>query len=389
MLSTVSVIAGVLSLSAIPGVLSFSALPGPGKIHITPGCLAPDGRHTDLWCPGDDNPGIGAYECYKIPTLLKIPNTTQMLAFIEARKHSCDDHGYVDLLLRRSPDDGKTWGAPSLIAGNSSETEWHTIGDALPIWDHVTGDIHLVYTRDNEDALYSRSPDFGASWAAPRNISDVAVRRRGPFLGTGHAAGLQLRGGNHTNRLLVPMYGGGSNSFVLASDDHGTTWFILGEVDCSPNEWAFAETEADTGKLIGSVRSEGSRLQAYSMDGGATWTTPQHIKALPEPVSGCEGALILHPNGKLYYSHPDDHVLRQKMNIKVSADGGQSWQQHTSLWGANAGCERPCVPAASYSSMVPMNGADPNSDIAILYMRNNKTMFIFEGRGVSFTTFSP
>ena len=37
--------------------------------------------------------------------------------------------------------------------------------------------------------------------------------------------GLQLGGGaNHSGRLLVPMYGGGSTSFVLAYDDHGASW---------------------------------------------------------------------------------------------------------------------------------------------------------------------
>ena len=35
-----------------------------------------------------------------------------------------------------------------------------------------------------------------------------------------------------------------------------------------------------------------------------------------------------------------------------------------------------------------MLGED-ESEIAILYMRNNATMLIFEGRGVSFTKFAP
>ena len=355
-------------------------------IHIKPGCLLPDERHIDLWCPGDSH-----YECYKIPSLLKIPASSTLLAFIEARKHSCDDEGYVDLLLRRSHDNGKTWGDPQFVYGNSTDAprkDWHTIGDALPIHDASTGAIHLVFTRDNTDALYLRSDDLGATWpVAPRNISLAAVVKRGPFLGTGHAAGVQLDDANGT--LLVPMYGGGSNSFVLASGDHGATWSIRGELDCSPNEWVMAETVKGSGKLVGSARSSGSRVQSFSADGGRTWTPTKHVHNLPEPVSGCEGAMVLHPNGKLYYSHPDEKLLRQLMHVKVSEDGGKSWSQHASLWGPGAGCDVPCVPAASYSSMAVLDRDDPASDIAILYMRNNITMLIFEGRGVSFTKFSP
>jgi hypothetical protein len=34
-------------------------------------------------------------------------------------------------------------------------------------------------------------------------------------------------------------------------------------------------------------------------------------------------------------------------------------------------------------------GEAEDSEIAVLYMRNNITMAIFEGRGVSFTSFKP
>ena len=34
-------------------------------------------------------------------------------------------------------------------------------------------------------------------------------------------------------------------------------------------------------------------------------------------------------------------------------------------------------------------GEGPESELAILYMRNNVTMVIFEGRGVTFTKFAP
>ena len=59
------------------------------------------------------------------------------------------------------------------------------------------------------------------------------------------------------------------------------------------------------------------------------------------------------------------------------------------LWGPEAGCAPPCVPAASYSSMVVLGeGGERDAELGILYMRNNASMLVFEGRGVSFMRFA-
>ena len=57
---------------------------------------------------------------------------------------------------------------------NSTESDWHTVGDALPVRDAATGRIHLAFTIDNLDVFYTASVDDGASWAAPTNISSAA-----------------------------------------------------------------------------------------------------------------------------------------------------------------------------------------------------------------------
>jgi sialidase-1 len=370
--------------------------PCPGFPHITPGCLPDSPGRIDLWCPGDQLEST-TYECYKIPSLLRIPDSGILLSFIEARRFSCSDSGWIDLLLKTSGDGGRTWSQPTLVVSDaglrSNASEWHTIGDALPVYDAATRLIHLVFTRDNEDAFVTVSRDLGRTWGAPRNISSEALPERGPFCGTGHAAGLQLA---QSGRLLVPMYCQGNaaaqvggHAFALLSDDHGRSWRRGGDLgNASGNEWVAAEVPHAGGQLLASLRSAPARLQAHSADGGESWSTPVPARELPEPVSGCEGALVAHPNGNLYYSHPDEHVLRQVMNVKASEDGGQTWRQHTQLWGVSAGCEPPCVPAASYSSMSVL-GDEIDSEIGILYMRNNATMLIFEGRGVTFQTFKP
>ena len=102
--------------------------------------------------------------------------------------------------------------------------------------------------------------------------------------------------------------------------------------------------------------------------------------------------MVFHPNGKLYFSHPDDPAthLRNKMVIKVSEDKGQTWSDHVEIWGPHSGCklEDGCVPAASYSSMAVLDAGDKDSEVGLLFMRNNKTMLIFEGTP-AYTTFKP
>merc|ERR1712100_389451 len=139
---------------------------------------------------------------------------------IEARKYSCDDAGYIDLRLRRSFDDGKTWGPSILVHGNSSETEWTTVGDGNMVEDASTGTIWLLHTRNNTRLFVSSSRDQGATWSEPKDISatcKMGYPTQG-WIGTGHAAGSQLSSG----RLIIPTYS--EKSYVVYSDDHGESW---------------------------------------------------------------------------------------------------------------------------------------------------------------------
>ena len=53
--------------------------------------------------------GLGGSKCFRIPTILRT-HTGTLLAFAENRKGSCGDDGQHALVLRRSADEGKSWG---------------------------------------------------------------------------------------------------------------------------------------------------------------------------------------------------------------------------------------------------------------------------------------
>src|SRR2546427_5634459 len=52
--------------------------------------------------------GEGGYFCYRIPALVVTTKGT-ILALCEARKHDCNDWDDIDIVMRRSFDNGKSW----------------------------------------------------------------------------------------------------------------------------------------------------------------------------------------------------------------------------------------------------------------------------------------
>ena len=142
--------------------------------------------------------GEEGYSCIRIPALLRTFNNT-ILAFAEARKLNCDDHGWVDLVLKRSIDDGATWGPLQVVWSNSTETDHVTLGNSAPVQDRDTKEIMIIFCRNNAEVFISRSRDEGASWTYPDLIPNV-VRSEWHWVGTGPPGALQLASGH----IIVP-----------------------------------------------------------------------------------------------------------------------------------------------------------------------------------------
>src|SRR5437016_3531915 len=64
---------------------------------------------TPVFMAGEDG-----YHTYRIPALIVSPRGT-LLAFCEGRKQGGGDAGDIDLVLKRSSDNGKTWGALQVV----------------------------------------------------------------------------------------------------------------------------------------------------------------------------------------------------------------------------------------------------------------------------------
>ena len=173
------------------------------------------------------------YQFYRIPSLLRVAAAagTWLLAFCEGRQQRTD-HGKVDIVLKRSADDGVTWSQLSVVHGERHAT----IGNPTPLFDSATLEVVLFFCRENSEILSTRSTDAGISWSLPKTIG-WPQPPEWAWLATGPPAALRLASGRYVlpcdGYLRLPGARPGATrfyqastvfSFVLLSDDRGATW---------------------------------------------------------------------------------------------------------------------------------------------------------------------
>jgi sialidase-1 len=87
------------------------------------------------------------YFAYRIPAIETAPDGS-LLAFAEARKYNLDDPGFgkqdIDLVLRRSTDNGQTW-SPLVVIEDPGEL-W-SAANPTTVVDRSTGRVGLFYMR--------------------------------------------------------------------------------------------------------------------------------------------------------------------------------------------------------------------------------------------------
>jgi len=318
---------------------------------------------SDLFTTGD-----GGFKVFHIPGVAVTAQGT-VLAWCEARKKG-GDWDQIEILLRRSTDEGKTWSDAKSIAnvpGPKTKNPFSLRVKGVDPND-VTynnpvlipgrdGTVHMVFCLEYMRCFYQRSTDDGVTWSTPVEITGAfeAFHSSYPWkvLATGPDHGIQL----NTGRLVVPVWlstGTGGNAHrpsvtgTIYSDDAGTTWHA-GEVavPCTeewinPNETVAIEL-AD-GRVMLNSRSESKahrRLVTISPDGATHWSTPKFDDALVEPI--CMASIVRYSlaadggKNRILFCNPDNLTRadgkeeagknrdRKNVSVKLSYDEGQTW----------------------------------------------------------------
>ena len=293
--------------------------------------------------------GDAGYGCYRIPAIVKTKAGT-LLAFAEARRAWCADSQEIDLVMRRSEDDGRTWSATQTVL-SGTDTDPNAVatrGNPAPIVDYETGRIVLLSTMDPGTTSRPRTPyvqfsdDDGKTWSTARNIGDQIDDPAWGWYATGPVHGIQLTRGTRAGRLVAGTNydnGAGQNAGQLVySDDHGVTWHKGAtdlRSDATPQEISVVE-KVDGGVYAGARNNAGtsgaSRMAAVSNDGGQTFSAPfTTIAGLTTPVvQGSLQRLRAVDRGDKYnrilFAAPADPDRRRYMTIRSSFDEGKTWQ---------------------------------------------------------------
>jgi sialidase-1 len=316
---------------------------------------------TVLWTAG-----VGGYETYRIPGIV-VTKRGIVLAYTSARQGT-SDWADIDIVMRRSLDNGKTWTPSRRLRGDGQGTTDNPV--AIP--DYQTGAVHFLYQHNYERVYYMRSDDDGKSFSKPVEITAVFEKFRPEYdwhviaPGVGHA--LQLKSG----RLLVPVWMslGAATSptsrahrpsaiATIYSDDHGKTWnrgaIIANSSDDLPNPSESMAVQLADGRVLLSIRNESKRYRrAYSIspDGIGNWSTPAFDESLFEPI--CAASIVrfrsspLDPNPALLFSNPNSEDIkpsnpnrlarpRQNLTVRLSSDDGKTWPVHRVVDGGVAG----------------------------------------------------
>jgi len=261
--------------------------------------------------------GVDGYHTYRIPALIVATDGT-ILAFCEGRKNSARDDGDIDIVLKRSFDNGSTWQGMQIIVADGD----NTMGNPCPVVDRDTGVIWLPLCKNNDQVYIMKSENNGATWSNPMEITkDVKLPSWG-WYATGPGHGIQIESG----RLVIPCDHRENNilhSHLFYSDDHGGCWKLGGVLGEYTNECEVVQTR--DGSLYINMRSykgNNRRAYAWSKDGGITWSEVFEGDTLIEPV--CQASIVRYDENRVLFSNPAS-TKREKMTVRVSYDECRTW----------------------------------------------------------------
>ena len=314
-----------------------------------------------LWATTVFKAGEDGYRIYRIPAVVKASNG-HLLAFCEARQGG--DASEIDLVVKRSEDEGKSWASLKVVQESSDfvkvlggRTKDITIGNPAPVVDLLDPDhpgrIWLPFTLENDRVFVVSSDDHGATWSDRREITKSVKKKGWGWYATGPVHSIQLQGGKHRGRLVVPCDhrvgkagkdGGPLGAHAVISDDHGKTW-RLGAVDDSYGDGLNANettvVELEDGTLYFNTRDQhgeakGTRGAALSEDGGESFQSGSPdwkgfrplAGVLDPPVVQC--ALLGVGKGLIVFSGPDENGPsgkgRSDLRLRYSTDEAKSWK---------------------------------------------------------------
>lgn len=310
-----------------------------------------------IFAPGDFNSKF-----YRIPAIITAEDGSLITA-TDKRKHNLWDLPQdIDVVIRRSIDNGKTWSDPLTLAEGQGLGKGY--GDPALIRLN-NGKILCVYAGmnglwqsrpDSPIRTYvSESADNGITWTPARDITaqlygaDCPDPVRKKWMASFCASGQAIQTSLGRVMMVAAVREDSDyslNNYLVYSDDEGATWDVSQKAMEGGDEAKVVEL-AD-GSILMSIRNKnkGNRYYTRSTDNGITWAPVQLWKDLKDP--GCNGDIIrysMEKNGTgkniLLHSIPFDEKDRRNVSVYVSYDEGKTWPTGKTI----------CAGHSAYSSL--------------------------------------
>ena len=352
--------------------------------------------------------GTEGYKSFRIPAIIRSPNK-DLLAFCEGRVNGASDFGNVDIVMKKSADNGKTWSALQIIVDADSLQA----GNCAPVVDtndpaYPKGRIFLFYNTGNNNegqvrkgnglrqVWYKTSIDNGKTWSEGINITAEVHRPRQSqinpaynfsedwrsFANTpGHA--MQFQKGKYKGRIFVSAnhsQGDPKKDFTdyiangYYTDDHGKTFRISDNVSIAGSNESTAAELSNNKLMMNSRNQRGdirARIVSTSSDGGATWDTTYFDKTLIDPVN--EGSILTvgskDRKNIVAFCNAADVKSRNNLTLRVSYDDGKTWKGTYKIDGSDTDSKD----YTAYSDLVKLS----KKKIGVLYERHNYKEIVF------------
>jgi sialidase-1 len=291
------------------------------------------------------------YHSFRIPSLIRTTQNT-LLAFVEGRATANVDYGNINLLYKRSTDNGSTWSSLREVVGAGQGT-W---GNPTAVVDRTTGAIFLfmswnpegysqngapgttqMYAWDHRKVYLSKSTDDGLTWTDPLDLTEQLKPKTlngetWVWDAMGPGVGVQLSVGAHAGRLVIPAL-----HRNIYSDDDGATWHYSLITDPSTGYVTEGTNEGTVLELLDGTLYRNDRASDSLWNiAQRRWVTRGTIETgyaaytadagLPDPR--CEASVLRYNTpdpARIMFLNSNATDTRTKMTIRISYDEAQTW----------------------------------------------------------------
>ncbi len=300
---------------------------------------------------------------YRIPSIVRTSNGT-LIAFAELRRTNNTDWGDINLVFKRSTDNGATWSPLGEVVGTgpgswtnptavvnlkSGSANYGRVWVFFNWHSDAHSDMSTIGPGDRKTCS-SYSDNHGATWSTPVDRTATLKPASMAWDAMGPGVGIQTTQAN-AGRLILP-----STNRNIYSDDYGATW-TYAMVPSGTGESTIVECLGGdlyrNDRAVSSQWDLSKRRRVSYASNIASWTDSfdSHDTLL---CPKCEGSILRYnfdAPDRIIFLNPASTVTRSKMRVRISYDDGATWPISRPLWPALT--EQQCIDQGKggYSSM--------------------------------------